>query len=285
MDKLKQNPDDTEEIFYNNIIEKEEFYKDPWLTLNNENVVIRYDDSIYTVKAAIPFIISILAFNQEPPKEVMQKLLKSQEGGFFSYFRSKKKDYEIIKIDLKKKRKHNRALSTDNNAMSSIETSPKSDFMKSDLDELIRVHIKNEEMKDEMKNPIKAAKKKNSTKIKRTKTPSSEILKKLNLNEGRNSISFTVSSSFQGEHTISSEIYLWNSESKIIISDVDGTITRSDILGHILPIFGKDWSHKGVAELYTNIERNGYKFLYLTARALCQSSTTQNYLKNLQQSK
>jgi len=39
---------------------------------------------------------------------------------------------------------------------------------------------------------------------------------------------------------------LWNHTVKIVITDVDGTITKSDVLGMFLPIFGKDWSHKGV---------------------------------------
>lgn len=50
-----------------------------------------------------------------------------------------------------------------------------------------------------------------------------------------------------------------------MITDVDGTITRSDILGQLFPLFGKDWSHKGVTQLYTAIKDNGYVFLYLTA--------------------
>lgn len=39
-----------------------------------------------------------------------------------------------------------------------------------------------------------------------------------------------------------------------MVSDVDGTITRSDVLGHLAPLVGKDWSHAGVAQLYNNIK-------------------------------
>jgi phosphatidate phosphatase LPIN len=46
-------------------------------------------------------------------------------------------------------------------------------------------------------------------------------------------------------------IFLWDHRTKIIISDVDGTITRSDFLGQVLPRLGRDWSHKGIAKLYT----------------------------------
>ena len=43
------------------------------------------------------------------------------------------------------------------------------------------------------------------------------------------------------------------------VSDVDGTITKSDVLGHLAYIVGRDWTHSGVAHLFTNIEANGYQ--------------------------
>ena len=45
---------------------------------------------------------------------------------------------------------------------------------------------------------------------------------------------------------------------------------RSDVMGHILPMLGRDWSHSGIAELYTNIKKNNYQILYLTARPIGQ---------------
>lgn len=56
-----------------------------------------------------------------------------------------------------------------------------------------------------------------------------------------------------------------------MVSDIDGTITKSDVLGHILPIIGKDWAQGGVAQLFTKIKNNGYNFLYLSARAIGKS--------------
>lgn len=46
---------------------------------------------------------------------------------------------------------------------------------------------------------------------------------------------------------------------------------RSDVLGHILPIVGKDWAQSGVAQLFTKIKNNGYKLLYLSSRAIGQA--------------
>ena len=41
---------------------------------------------------------------------------------------------------------------------------------------------------------------------------------------------------------LQSSIYYWNVDSKIVISDVDGTVTKSDVPGHVLPRLGiSDW--------------------------------------------
>jgi phosphatidate phosphatase LPIN len=115
--------------------------------------------------------------------------------------------------------------------------------------------------------------------------PSSNQLKKLKLNLGRNEITFVCRESISGIHTLKCFIYLWHSSSKLIISDVDGTITKSDVLGQVLPIIGKDWSQNGITDLFTNIVNNGYKIIYLTARAICQSELTRDYIETLFQEK
>ncbi|CXH99104.1 HAD superfamily protein, putative [Plasmodium berghei] len=118
------------------------------------------------------------------------------------------------------------------------------------------------------------------TKIRYRKSlrPTSEQLQSLNLKEGANTITFLVTSSLQGTKSINGTIYLWKKNAKIVISDVDGTITRSNVLGHIMPIVGKDWSHDGVFQLFNKINNNGYHILYLTARAIGQADSTREYL-------
>lgn len=121
------------------------------------------------------------------------------------------------------------------------------------------------------------------TAYKKTHTPTQEQLESLNLKQGINSISFKVVSSLQGTSRVEGKIYLWDYTTKIVISDVDGTITKSDVLGHVLPEFGHDWSHPGIANLFTEINGNGYQMLYLTARAIGQSGSTRDYITNLRQ--
>ena len=37
-----------------------------------------------------------------------------------------------------------------------------------------------------------------------------------------------------------------------------------------MALMKKDWTQTGVASLYKSISENGYRFLYLTARAIAQ---------------
>uniref|UniRef100_A0A673LY57 phosphatidate phosphatase n=1 Tax=Sinocyclocheilus rhinocerous TaxID=307959 RepID=A0A673LY57_9TELE len=107
----------------------------------------------------------------------------------------------------------------------------------------------------------------------------SEQIESLNLREGANTVVFSVTTQYQGTCRCEAAIYLWSYDDKIIISDIDGTITKSDALGHILPQLGKDWTHHGIAKLYHKIHQNGYKFLYCSARAIGMADITKGYLQ------
>jgi len=111
----------------------------------------------------------------------------------------------------------------------------------------------------------------------------SEQLKKLNLKRGSNELEFSVTTAFQGTSRARCHIYLWHHSDKVVISDIDGTITKSDVLGHLLPVIGRDWAQSGVAQLYTKIRNNGYQIIYLSARAIGQASITKEYLQSLKQ--
>ncbi|XP_042891313.1 phosphatidate phosphatase LPIN2-like [Penaeus japonicus] len=111
----------------------------------------------------------------------------------------------------------------------------------------------------------------------------SEQIEKLNLREGSNEALFSVTTAYQGTTRCKCHIFLWNHDDKIVVSDIDGTITKSDVLGHLLPILGKDWAQSGVAQLFTKIKNNGYHFLYLSARAIGQARITRDYLRSIKQ--
>lgn len=123
----------------------------------------------------------------------------------------------------------------------------------------------------------------NKDKYKKSLRLSSEQIEALNLRNGTNEVQFSVTTAYQGTSRCKCYIFLWRYNDKVVISDVDGTITKSDVLGHLMPLVGRDWAQIGVAELYSKIEENGYKMLYLSARAIGQSRTTREYLRSIRQ--
>ncbi|XP_020104323.1 phosphatidate phosphatase PAH2 isoform X1 [Ananas comosus] len=114
-------------------------------------------------------------------------------------------------------------------------------------------------------------------------TPTSEELASLNLKEGRNVITFSFSTAMLGRQQVDARVYLWKWNTRIVISDVDGTITKSDVLGQFMPLVGIDWSQTGVAHLFSAIKENGYQLLFLSARAISQAHLTRQFLFNLKQ--
>lgn len=106
----------------------------------------------------------------------------------------------------------------------------------------------------------------------------SDQLKALNLKHGENSMSFTVNRA-----TCQAYMFLWKSDVPVVISDIDGTITKSDALGHVLNMIGRDWTHAGVAKLYSDIVENGYNIMYLTSRSVGQADMTRAYLYGIVQ--
>lgn len=49
---------------------------------------------------------------------------------------------------------------------------------------------------------------------------------RLNLREGPNKVMFSVTTQYQGTCRCEATIYLWNWDDRVVISDIDGTITK-----------------------------------------------------------
>lgn len=129
----------------------------------------------------------------------------------------------------------------------------------------------------------KALKKLSTDKFRKSLRLTSDQIASLNLKEGMNEVVFSVTTAYQGTTRCKCNLFRWKYDDKIVISDIDGTITKSDVLGHIFPLVGKDWAQSGVAQLFTKIKNNGYKLLYLSARAIGQARVTREYLRSIKQ--
>nr|ATI22163.1 lipin 1 [Brachionus koreanus] len=113
---------------------------------------------------------------------------------------------------------------------------------------------------------------------------SSHKLEFLNLKPGLNEIKFILDDSEKEKKTTVANIFLWDSNVKLVVSDIDGTITKSDLRGHIMSMIGKDWYQDGIVKLFNSIVKNEYKIVYLSARPICQCELTRSLIKNLVQS-
>jgi phosphatidate phosphatase PAH1 len=109
-------------------------------------------------------------------------------------------------------------------------------------------------------------------------SPTSVQLEQMNLKEGINEIKFTSAISNQ---VATARLYLWNSDTKIIVSDVDGTITKTDKRGLFYHKLGYDWTHASVVDLYKLLGQSGYQFVYITARSVKTGESTRAFLNKI----
>ncbi|CAM9194006.1 unnamed protein product, partial [Hapterophycus canaliculatus] len=104
----------------------------------------------------------------------------------------------------------------------------------------------------------------------KTLRPTSEQLAALRLRAGCNTVEFVVRVAGQAERVVSARAFLWGSEAKVVVSDIENTIARSGGgagMGSFSQVVGPG-VHKDVSTLFSKISRNGYKILYLTNRPL-----------------
>ncbi|KAL4456231.1 hypothetical protein ABPG74_014192 [Tetrahymena malaccensis] len=283
-----------DQLFEDYKVTYEQFSQDPLKILNDKNLLLKIGYHLYPLEIASTILICRLAFKQEIPDNVLQNMIKQQKkkssSGFLDFFfrRNKnestpqQKPAEVEPAQqkdktLKKDVSNLQLNSGDKNEqqVSSPIQSPKS----ADNLELNKVRKNSDELSVVSDSNSAFGKQR----IRKTFRPKSDILKSFNLKPGPNKISFTVVTNLLGEQTLEGYIYLWQSNVQIVISDIDGTITKSDVLGQIMPMLDKDWTHEGVVSLYQNIVKNGYQILYLTARAIGQSEQTRKFIYNVKQ--
>jgi phosphatidate phosphatase PAH1 len=130
-----------------------------------------------------------------------------------------------------------------------------------------------------------ASKTKRTTRIKKSFKPPADFFEDVELITGLNTLEYRFVGNFGQSFTISSRLffYPYQKQYRILISDIDGTITKSDILGHIMPFIYQDWSQLGIAQLYTNLCERGYIIVYLSSRNIDLSQRTINLLKSIKQ--
>ncbi|CAF0713107.1 unnamed protein product [Brachionus calyciflorus] len=275
--EIPQDLNEFDDLFQQNLLTWEKFCEDMSNWTQNPNLVIKLNGRYMNWSCASPIILSAIVYHKQLSNEQINTILEANMP-------------KITKTAQQNNEGGKRSswfFWPTGNKTTQITNTPKLESVKSSS--TLLTTIVKEEVKEEIKETdtlIFEADFENKThkqKFRKTTRLSSEQIKKLNLNPGLNEIKYSVTTPLQGTTRISSYIFLWNYDDKIIVSDIDGTITKSDVWGQVLPLFGKDWTQSGVADLFTAIERNEYKFMYLSARAIGQSQITRNLLTNVYQ--
>ncbi|SBS83227.1 HAD superfamily protein, putative [Plasmodium ovale curtisi] len=285
-------------IFEANIVTYDQIDKNSNLWYH-PSLVFRFDkkDPYYPSRVALPLLASWVVFNQPLSIMAVEKLLNSsltlvevKDKGWRNWFGVSSAEYDNnvniknVKKDCKggnintekieKRKEESKREDSRKDNWSKLDDTPS---MRDSQTKRTEISLLNNHS-ELSKSSVMQREERIKVRYRKSLRPTSEQLQSLNLKEGANTITFLVTSSLQGTKSITGTIYLWKKNAKIVISDVDGTITRSNVLGHIMPIVGKDWSHVGVSQLFNKINNNGYHILYLTARAIGQADSTREYL-------
>ncbi|XP_041670387.1 phosphatidate phosphatase LPIN2-like [Cheilinus undulatus] len=271
-----ENSEISKEKFMEHIITYNEFAENPAI-IDNPNLVVRIANRYYNWTLAAPLILSMQAFQKNLPKAteeawVKEKMPKKSGRWWFWRKSSVKQSSSEAKLGSQE------SLSSDSPALHRApETQRKavewsSDDETKELNAVAPSPEPTEHVQTEGPAPASGHSYKKSLRL------SSDQIASLKLREGPNDVTFSITTQYQGTCRCEGTIYLWNWDDKVIISDIDGTITKSDVFGQILPQLGKDWTHQGIAKLYHSVHENGYKFLYCSARAIGMADMTRGYL-------
>uniref|UniRef100_A0A669DMF5 phosphatidate phosphatase n=1 Tax=Oreochromis niloticus TaxID=8128 RepID=A0A669DMF5_ORENI len=239
----------TKEKFMEHLVTYQDFAKNPGI-IEDPSLVICINSNYYNWAVAAPMVLSMMSFQKNLPKSTIERLVKDKmpkKSGRW-WFSWRRRDMNNSQVDAQKLIT---AAGLGRTAVISSSLSTETLNTAQSISQLYRKSLR----------------------------LTSKQIEDLNLHEGANKVVFSVTTQYQGTCRCEAAIYLWNWDDRVIISDIDGTITKSDALGHILPQFGKDWTHKGIAKLYHKIHENGYKFLYCSARAIGMAAITKDYLQ------
>uniref|UniRef100_A0A4W3JRR9 phosphatidate phosphatase n=1 Tax=Callorhinchus milii TaxID=7868 RepID=A0A4W3JRR9_CALMI len=268
---FSENTEISKEKFLKHVVTHLEFAENPSL-IDDPNLVIRIRNRYFNWALAAPMILSMQAFQKSLPKTTIDAWAKEKmpkKSGRWWFWRKRENTITQVILDLmySKPMVNFVTLAKLNSSQFSRSVFSDQNFspLPLEIDSTHNLHYNFQSV----------------IFVGKLFVPRGTIttcMKYLKLKEGPNDAVFSITTQYQGTCRCEGTIYLWNWDDKVIISDIDGTITKSDALGQILPQLGKDWTHPGIAQLYHKIHENGYKFLYCSARAIGMADMTRGYL-------
>ncbi|NWX51904.1 LPIN1 phosphatase, partial [Steatornis caripensis] len=271
---LTDNKEITKEEFLEHAVTYQQFVDNPAI-IDDPNLVVKIGNKYYNWTTAGPLLLAMQAFQKPLPKATVESIMRDKmpkKGGRW-WFSWRGRNSTIKEETKSEQGMSGSGLTGEDSSHMSMANRIKDESSSSDEDP--RAAKQNLGSLQTNSSHLSLL---TGISYKKTLRLTSDQLKSLNLKNGPNDVTFSVTTQYQGTCRCEGTIYLWNWDDKVIISDIDGTITRSDTLGHILPTLGKDWTHQGIAKLYHKVSQNGYKFLYCSARAIGMADMTRGYL-------
>ena len=244
---LSANEEEASAIFHEFIVHSQQFLREPFQILQNPNLTIMIQGKIYPGSVAQVYLATKSLYDKELTSDELQALVDTVRAlkrasppppGVF--FRPSLDSVESTSTT-----------ENDSIVMSSDElVSPKlkrKTFKKMNTCPNINTFPENELNGEEIPAPPQTCRPGSSasalpvqftTQFQKSVRPSEEQLQEIwpLLNEGENTIEFIVNSSLQGERTVQASLYKLSSTQKLVVTDIDGTISKSDALGILFHI-------------------------------------------------
>ncbi|NXU58988.1 LPIN1 phosphatase, partial [Turnix velox] len=248
---LTDNKEITKEEFLEHAVTYQQFVDNPAI-IEDPNLVIKIGNKYYNWTTAGPLLLSMQAFQKPLPKATVESIMRDKmpkKGGRW-WFSWRGRNSTIKEETKSEQGMSGSALTGEDSSQMSLANRIKDESSSSDEDP--RAAKQN---LGSLQNNSSHLSLLPGISYKKTLRLTSDQLKSLKLKNGPNDVTFSVTTQYQGTCRCEGTIYLWNWDDKVVISDIDGTITRSDTLGHILPTLGKDWTHQGIAKLYHKVSQ------------------------------
>ncbi|TSK82172.1 Phosphatidate phosphatase LPIN2 [Bagarius yarrelli] len=247
---LSENAEISKEKFMEHIVTYNEFAENPAI-IDNPNLVVKIGNRYYNWTLAAPLILSLQAFQKNLPKATEEAWVKERmpkKSGRWWFWRKRadstmKQSDNAEKLEMKEEQlKEGEALENDPCKGEARELSTD--------DEEKEVSAAATSLERPSQTEPQPQTQPSTFSYRKSLRLSTEQIAKLKLKEGPNDVTFSITTQYQGTCRCEGTIYLWDWDDKVIISDIDGTITK-----------------------------NGYKFLYCSARAIGMADMTRGYLQ------
>eukprot|EP00092_Neocalanus_flemingeri_P008276 GFUD01008922.1.p1 GENE.GFUD01008922.1~~GFUD01008922.1.p1 ORF type:complete len:834 (-),score=220.43 GFUD01008922.1:54-2555(-) len=254
--------------------------RNPQLFIHDPKLVIRVHEKYMSWSIASPILFSVIMFEKPLPQEHIDDIIKDCVDVNFNL------SAEEVRNNREKIKKSSTWFGwfsgSGNSELKNNEEASRVDMScQTEAKDIPNINSRSRHSSEETENENQEERHENH--FRKTLRLNNARIAEMNLMPGRNEVEFSVTTAFQGTTRCKCHIFLWHHSDKVVISDIDGTITKSDVLGHILPVIGNDWAQSGVAQLFTKIRNNGYQIMYLSARAIGQASITKDYLQSVKQ--